>query len=1633
MKRRIAFLLAFILLLNSVSYTKIEASGNEYQNKNSWYESSGLQEFFTDSLYNAEIKQGAIAISTNGKPFPLYIVRNGSKYYLNYRIFKQKNLYVYGNYASVSDNYFKCGYQIHEDLTKLQPTLYYGNGYFLKPANVTCKGASQNPDTHGDSCKKHSNGTVRGEWKYLGFDISGNKFSNMWMINVATETKFTERNWQAEPWEEPLKSKTGLTSGASEYNTIAYGNDRIPKPVSNGVRKWISATFDKMPGYKGIPTKNSEYPSGFSYDAYKFMYVQSPPTLYQAGSGRMWHLSRNNVLWYQTFSIPKLPKKDYLPVDCTVAKTSLPTKLPSGSGVDNKPVTLEFEVSGILRDDVDEETGKAPDGWIPYYKDAGGRTVKYTRYDLASWDFTLSIESLGIQNAKPQEPIRHPSKQTNTAKTKIQVETTIGKLKGLPKDSNGKYTLIVTATAKPTYTDKTKNGLGNGNNRFTLDELPAPPPTTIEIPTIKINNHIGEIAFDGVSFDDASDSTDMSAVSSTELYMNGQPIDYDTFFSRRYTFPSTTDKNGYFAEMTCVYNLDKSKIVLEGLTDEQKEKIMSDAPLRYVSTDYVYVYPTRPIAQFKLSSNSWKQNRIINIENTSDSGNIALVLAKYPIAKYEWSYGDGDKPQLGTDTDLRKQLQYKESGTYTITLKCQNTLGKWSDPYTVEFEVLEDIAPNIELNLTDNILTRNDQISAWHYDVSSTDGDKVASATIELWYDSDNNGFVDTLVQSWNGLGEFPSFTPSNLGYYKYCVYAKEEFEGVTGQESLADKISDADKKSARLECDFWVDNYQPLSDIYIDAPIERPNVDLYIMRDKDLAQDKYSYIAENRVAMENSLLGRNMIPNVNIWDMKTYEYSTPANTSKNTGTSYPAAEISYSSAGYSGTLQRSSVMDNGGYQDFGHYESKQESKTASAGGQSVSGHGPSSSSPPDTVYYSDGAGYSGYLRGYGYNYTSVALSEKAGDYDWTRSYAGYSGTVYRTVQVWVPNMQWVSNYTGYYAGNIYKYVRQPYTNIWRENSVKYLLYISDNNISELSDFNAAASKSDAKIILAGSPDIKSQYSNYGTFIDITGKSIQEVMDEAMDYIAEQTPSIEQIYLLQNQQFTLNVGEDDLENDEIVLRQMQYVHDKDFFDNPTGQEPKTQTAYNDDSGWTVDIKNSFSNVGKYQIFRRVKDKPSGVYGDDYSYYSGATEVDIYIHRRPIALATLDWTYDPSIKACRTIWIDKSYDLDHNITRAKTDKGIVDRKIMFRKDSGEWQYYIPDSLTYGTYDVLYWVKDMEGAWSDPWEYHFTLDNNPQFTALARARDAEFSLNSIPASEYIEAYNLWTRQSNPVSLDFDLTPNVSSLPKTKTVSFQEGVTGKKSGQDITWYNQTLQIPDIFPDGPRTFKVTARDTVTGAITPKTFSVNVFTPINLRPTIRSNTVATNSVNTINATTTKYPETPTVQMQYGTAYQSSVLDMTDILQGDSKSWTVKYNPSVNIPEGTYTAKFISTNPSGKNEVKYVNYQVVSLTITGEITPSIVMAGEKINITCNTTGYAEEVEVTLWNNYSLMLTPDLPTSTHDNIWRGTYIVPLKTKDGPYEDNVAVARRSSRTASTKMDFRVKGSILQLIKPSIKESN
>jgi hypothetical protein len=1402
---------------------------------------------------------------------PRYKMVQGTKLYVNYRLWMDQGVLCYGNYAKVPKNDFK-------NSTKKpgQPAVK-NDGYYSK------------------------NGK-RGEYRYHGYDVNGNPLTNLNFEPDSVVTKFNERAWIKNPWTDLPPDKR--PQQRSIYNDAATGREYYADPsVQPSVRNWINASLRE---YGGVPLIGDVVDP----EVFRYLYVESAPTILGIGQGRMWH-DRNGTIWYQTIAIPQIKMKENLPVN---ARIELLTKLPEemtdlGTGMDDRELTLKFRVTGML---MDEEE----------YSDPVKMTVYYTRHDIKDW----TISFTGPE--QPAQVVSNARNVSNKGSTEFEYKTTYGFLKTHSRTVNGKTTwnLRFTATAKPNYRDG-KQGL-TGNTAYDLGigvvELPPPPVTIIE--NFSPENHIPETAFEGVPFA-ASDNTDMSKVASRRVLVDGVEVDDDLFFSGDFIFEGDFGENGRFAYVDCEYQV-------KGFPGDEG---------KLVTRDVVYIYPTKPIANFKISSNTWKENRFINVQNTCDEGNIDIVIQKYPIVQYEWTYG-GDVSQLrkGTDTDFKKQLLYKKPGIYSLTLRCKNTLGRWSEPYTVDFEVVEDIGPAVGVNLSDAIYTRKDTVTAWYYDVVSTDGDVVASSTIELWHDSDNDGTLDRKLKTWSNQEQFPEYVPEKLGYYKYTITAKEDFT----DDTLPEYITEADKKTSSYSVEFWVDNYRPLSDLYVNIPIQRPSIDIFFMLDKNLDLEMKDYMLNNRVNMSNWLLGRNIIPNVNIWDMRTYTYSQPATTSRHTGSSYPPATITYTSSGYSGTLQRTSVSNNRYSRDEGHYETRTESKTATG---TASGYARSvyeckadgswslvysESSDTPSISYSDSAGFRGTLYKTRYTLDSdngppASPGTPGSTYTRYRSYTGYySGTVTRTVKVWVPNIVWYDDYTGYYSGTVYKDVRQPYTDPFAPTSEKYVVYISNDTISELNDLNMVMGLAkSAKLYLAGSSAIKEQ-GKHDRYFGMEGKTIAQVADEILNEIAENSPSIEKYYVLQNESFEMNVGQFDLEDDEIVEEEMQYVHEPGYFDNPTGNEPGTVPLFDENTGWISEVKSEFLNTGKYTIYRRVKDRPSDnpAFGA-YSYYSGLSFLEIFVVRKPIAKAVLDWDFDPVAGVYKTTWVDMSYDPDHQFSRP--DKGIVDRKITWRKTGGQWNYGIPDNLAPGTYELEYYVIDPEGFWSDPFIMNFTLSPVPgmQFRASLRTLDARFRLDGVPASEELEAYDLWTRFPGNVWLEMALYKGASGVAPVKKVEFGSA-TGTKINNDITWKNVIYNIPDTLPDGIYDFKISAIGD-NGQSATKSFEVNVSTPLDLNPSMPDEVTGGTNV-TVAASTAKYAETVTVTLFHGTSHERKFnLVQTGNGGNETKTWENTLTIPDGIPDGNYIARFTAVTFNGNVQTKDLAYKLTNLAITG--------------------------------------------------------------------------------------------------------
>ena len=285
--------------------------------------------------------------------------------------------------------------------------------------------------------------------------------------------------------------------------------------------------------------------------------------------------------------------------------------------------------------------------------------------------------------------------------------------------------------------------------------------------------------------------------------------------------------------------------------------------------------------------------------------------------------------------------------------------------------------------------------------------------------------------------------------------------------------------------------------------------------------------------------------------------------------------------------------------------------------------------------------------------------------------------------------------------------------------------------------------------------------------------------------------------------------------------------------------------------------------------------------------------------------------------------------------------------MFRKDSGDWNYSIPEKLSPGTYHLKYYVQDIEDTWSDKFtieidgtlynnvtEVTFTLSESPpmQFEAKLRSELIKFryppSPVTLPASENLELFELWSRYpSNPYLLISLCNVNNSQVSPQKSVYYNEN-TGTKKDNDINWNNTTYNIPKTLPDGSYIFTVTANAQKSKTIS---FPVVINTPLNLTGYVNGKSeeaqVNTGDKNMFTFTTSKYVNS--VQLNFeGQSFYSEQNHIRLVSEQDSiKTWAY----TINLADGAFsdgklgTAEFKAFLPSGKNETVYVNYKIVGI------------------------------------------------------------------------------------------------------------
>lgn len=391
----------------------------------------------------------------------------------------------------------------------------------------------------------------------------------------------------------------------------------------------------------------------------------------------------------------------------------------------------------------------------------------------------------------------------------------------------------------------------------------------------------------------------------------------------------------------------------------------------------------------------------------------------------------------------------------------------------------------------------------------------------------------------------------------------------------------------------------------------------------------------------------------------------------------------------------------------------------------------------------------------------------------------------------------------------------------------------------------------------------------------------------------------------------------DYENDPLYATKLVIEHISDNrFDNPNGTYPLSghEQVLNDIT---------LTNVGLYEIKYSVRDNPVGNNDllDNYRKWSNEAMVTKVVHRKPFADFNVNF-FKEGFQ-----YEDLSYDLDH---QSELGKGIVEWEWMWKKNDEVWQIGLPSGGIENdtTYHFCLRVKDVEGAWSEATykklQSPITLTSMPiQLSAMARALDNDFNLTSIPASEYLNLYNIWTSYPYPLRLEAALYNGGSRVSPFQIVNYYTGV---KTDNHIDWNNISYKIPDTLTDGSYTLKLKAIDNSdVNKNTEVNFNATISTPVDLVMALVPDEIIADETNLIEIETSKYVDEVEITLYEGTPHE--LVDYMTIKDSGAKNtWKYEYYiASGLVPEGNYTVKFTASTPNNNSQTKTKGYKLLDI------------------------------------------------------------------------------------------------------------
>ncbi len=1433
----------------------------------------------------------------------------------------------------------------------------------------------------------------RGEYRYHGYTyhheyVSNNDFPR----DKDSKTKVEEKKWIIMPWDKnsyaynSYKYNYGSTKMPS-FNKLAMNHSELASQINNGLNFSIeNSTF-------------TGFDEALNKDPINYVAVDNWPSCWHTGQGMMFHKSNygdsGHGAWYQTVPIKKVHDKKILEVTAALKEKTVNMN-------EDGSVSIYIRCTAKLEDEF-IYNGSQNDINIK-------KQIHFNREDIEKWTFEINNDitntAISLNGVKTSE---------NTAE--IEYRFTIDKKEYTALlDENNAFDINIKGKAICQFIARNSNGdpiksIGYFGNKLNANGLSGIKKEENE--KLKVDINAPKEILDKWAFGVKEDIYNSDLIKERYVEIDGIRISDSAakrFLEGRYKFPERGYNRLY--NYTIVY-IDKKGV-----------------PFHYSS--YVLVYTSVPRVRVIIDNPAKVNRRVILEADTSINSEFLLRNSAVRLTEFK-VYSDVDI-LYDINAMSKKEFLVKEEGIINVRITVTNDYA--SKTYIRKLYIGKDYKPDIIAMLWNNNVVRNEKLNLY-FKATSLDGDEIKYSNYEIYYDKDDDGKVDTLVH----IGEDEcKFKPQELGYYQIVFKVKEDFNN-----TIEKYIIDSDKLEHKVIRDFFVDNLRPMTKVYIDKEYEFPKADILFLLDKNILDENKAYIKEHKVKIENEFRKHSIMANINILDTNTYVYDKKASIKLHTHTTYPPSIYSYNKDGYVGNLMLNS-FDNYPYdKDVGTYQITTDKKeglmdvenTVSIyyrkdGSHDHTDYSYGMEETPVNLPYSDEDGYKGIV------FKDIGGSTMEGNdkeyYDnnavkldiqyWV---AHYKGVVSKINKVWVPNIQTVNDYIGYYSGIVRKYVKQDNKLNFDLLTNKYIVYItsSDVNAESISDFTSIKSSiPDCKTYIISTKD-------HSLFDEYLGSDIKIAINMLVDKVRNDNLIYNGNNILINETFDLKTFDIDPEKDEMIIdNPYNYVHDKYYFDNPMSYEQDCSITF-DEKNFTNVRKKSFSNPGKYEIYRRIKDRPIGK--ENKGMYSNISALELFVHRKPVAEYTLEKTYNVDTDDYTIHFIDKSYDPDFE---EDINRGIAKKKFKYATDNDIY-YSIPKTLKSGVYNIEYAVMDTFGVWSDIKRETLVLKDvpDPELMASLKAESEDFSINDIPFSENLIFYDMKTKYIHPLTMSYQW------FYKGKSVSEKILMDSTDKVGEVEWSDYTFSVPK-YSDGEYQIKIYLE--YDDILVERVFDVIINTPIIMD--VKMPKILNDEKNQMVVKTNKYVDEVKIIMYLNTPYEREYL----FKEGLNKEFTLIMDSSVEDNTCDYKIMGIIKTKREKikeiiGSIKKVGLSVRNLDLKGSwnywngktnifgkklsFEPHRFLSLEEIVLSLDVKGKPDEVLIDLSDEIKAMeyhsikykdlfgYTVDFPKKleSENNSYTFKYILPLADSTKDFNDKILKSPYFIKIILKKGDF------------------